>query len=67
MLAWVTPAIWEGLSVLAFILQLAGVLGVITACVMAIMDISEIVMEVADNAENTAGSREEDTPVQPGL
>lgn len=67
MLAWAIPAIWEGLNVLAFILQLVGVLGVIVGGIMALMDISEFILEVAEDGESQTGSGEEDSPVQQGL
>lgn len=67
MLTWVIPAIWEGLNVLAFILQLVGVLGVIAGSIMALMDISEFILEVTEDGESQAGSGEEDPSVQQGL
>ena len=67
MLAWVIPAIWAALRTLAFILQLVGVLGVIVGGIMALMDISEFILEVAEDGESEAGSGEEDPSVQQGL
>lgn len=67
MLAWVIPATWEAMKVLAFILQLVGVLGLIAGCIMALMDISEFILEVSEDGESQAGPGEEDSSVQPGL
>ena len=52
MLAWVVPFIWASLRVLAFVLQLIGLLGVITAIVVGItIGVRAITNKILEEAE----------------
>lgn len=60
MLEWVIPTTWAAMRVLAFTLQLIGLLGLMGIAFIGLMKITDRILEVQDGNEDQDRSGEED-------
>lgn len=67
MLVWVIPAMWELTRMLAFILQLVGLLGLLAFASIGLNAIADKILEVTEDDEDPDRLGEEDSSLQPGL
>lgn len=67
MLVWVIPAMRELTRMLAFILQLVGLLGLLAFAFIGMNAIADKILEVTEDDEDHDRPGEEDSSLQPGL
>ena len=61
------PLMWAAMRTLAYILQLAGLLGLIGAGFMVLMNITDTILEATEGNEDPIRSGEEDSSLQQRL